>query len=63
MQDQNNELIKALNFHKNGDFKNAEMGYKIVLKCCPDDDIALNYYSLLCNQAGHLNEAINLLSK
>lgn len=54
-------LQDALNFHQQGNFREAEKGYKRVLAISPAHAEALFHYSKLAQQCGDLNAAEKLI--
>ena len=60
----NEQLItKALKYHSEGDFLNAERYYKLCLKQESNDPRVLSNYGLICKEAGRFEEAIKLWKK
>ena len=60
MQD-NQKLAKALQFHQAGKLKEAEILYQQFLAHNKNNDTALFYYGLLCQQTGNSDKAVELM--
>ncbi|MCK4837289.1 MAG: tetratricopeptide repeat protein, partial [Desulfobulbaceae bacterium] len=57
------ELGKATNLHQNGQFQQAEVIYKKILRHRPTHPDALHMLGILYNQTGKLNTGIDLMRK
>jgi|GEM_PF-2382811 len=63
MNIEKNKLAKALEYHKAGNLKEAEYLYRQVLESNPNNDSALYFLGILCDQAGKLDEATAYILK
>ena len=54
-----NELLKAIQFHINKDFKNAELLYQQIISREPDNYDALRHLGILKQDIGNYEEAYN----
>jgi Flp pilus assembly protein TadD len=58
-----NELLKAIQFHVNKDFKNAELIYQQIISQEPDNYDALRHLGILKQDIGNYEEAYNYYLK
>ncbi len=57
------QLTQAIEHHKAGRFEAAAAGYRAVIASDPDNARAIHYLGVIALQAGHLNEAVELLRR